>query len=105
MIVASCSPFASLIISPRWRCALLAVDRFRGNIAAPDPIPSLAELIYVVLFRLKPIRNALLFLASVSKLLHFLRLHDEAHRVGRAGIGNDNPPVTNRSIKRSAERY
>jgi hypothetical protein len=40
----------------------------------------------------------------VSKFLHFFRLHDEAHRIGSAGIGNDNPSITNKSIKRSAER-
>jgi hypothetical protein len=40
----------------------------------------------------------------VSKFLHFFRLHDEAHQIGSAGIGNDNPLITNESIKRSAER-
>jgi len=73
-------------------------------VAAPDPTPSLAEFICVVLIGLEPVRNATFFLASVCKLLHFFRLHDEAHRTGCARIGNNDPPITHKLIERVAER-
>src|SRR5262249_9311230 len=74
------------------------------DITAPDPVPCLAEFICVVLFRLEPERDALLLLASMSTLPHFVRLHDEANRSGSASIGNDDPPVTHEFIERVTQR-
>jgi hypothetical protein len=42
-------------------------------------------VICVVLIELQPAGNATFFFASVSKLLHFFLLHDEAHRIDSAG--------------------
>ena len=74
------------------------------DIAAPDPMPSLAEFIGVVLVGLQPVRDAALPLASMSQLLHFFRLHDEAHRGRGAGIDDDDPPVADEAVERVAER-
>jgi hypothetical protein len=100
---ASCKSFLGQLESAqspfRWRKRFL-----RDDIAAPDPVPSLAEFIGVASIGLEPVRDAPLLLAPVGQPTNLCRLHDETNRGRSAGIDDDDPPVADKSVDRASER-